>query len=258
MSAAAEFASLCRRIRERHAAARQRGSGPQTDYPFCIDDDGRRLDAHWQLRGDLAPLAIGLLLVASLVTLLFSRGPVLWTLLLATAATTLYLLVHRRRLRAAGRRWQQQASAWPAALVMAHQGLLRPGTSMLPGAMVVAFGDAVDPERLQQLGKDVAALLDAGTVPPAQQPLRNWLTQSAQRQRYDRIQVPVALAGDDRTWLVGLRFDRRCMPNGHVDRRLWFVLARADRGESAELLPHQYWCESEGDGATDAAVAVTA
>jgi hypothetical protein len=31
------------------------------------------------------------------------------------------------------------------------------------------------------------------------------------------------------------------MPKGYIDRPIWFVLARPQRDESAELLPHEYW-----------------
>lgn len=59
-----------------------------------------------------------------------------------------------------------------------------------------------------------------------------------------RLRVPRDLAGNDTSWLVSLRFDRKMMPNGYVDRSVWFVKARADRNESAEILPHSYWANA--------------
>lgn len=74
--------------------------------------------------------------------------------------------------------------------------------------------------------------------------MRDWLLAGMQRADFGRVKVPQDLAGNDTSWLVSLRLDRKSMPNGHLDRPLWFVLARADRDESAELLPHAYWADA--------------
>ncbi|MBL8753332.1 MAG: hypothetical protein JNK15_08535, partial [Planctomycetes bacterium] len=73
--------------------------------------------------------------------------------------------------------------------------------------------------------------------------IRAWLQTEMQRARFGRIRLPRELAGNDTSWLVSLRLDRTAMPQGHLDRAVWFVKARADRDESCELLHHRYWTE---------------
>jgi len=238
----AGLAAICRRLSDRHAEALGDPEQPQPDPPFCIDcGNGRMLGVDWQLRGDLALFAMLLLVLACLVTLILTRGPLLWSLAGLTALATMYFVWHRGRLRTAGAHWLQQAQVCPAAVVMAHHSLFEPGSSTMPGAMLVSFAAEPDADRLQAAARLVFALLRDRAPPPRLQPLREWLVASTRRQHYDRLRVPRELAGDDHTFLIGLRLDRELMPHGYLDRKLWFVLARPDRNESVELLPYQYW-----------------
>lgn len=236
---AESLASETESVRRRFAA---RGADqPQSELPFCIDlGNGRRLDAMRQLRGTLAGLGAIVSSFAAIVTWFFTTGVVLTVMLVVTGITLALWLLHRVRLARAGAAWRREARPFPAALVMAHDSVFEPGPSIVPGVLLVDFGPSPDAERLQRAAEAAFATTE-GEPPPHHRELADWLRADMQRGHFDRIRVPKDLAGNDTCWLVSLRLDRASMPNGHVDRRLWFVLARPDRNESAELLPHVYW-----------------
>jgi hypothetical protein len=238
-----DYATFCRQVQERHVAAGRERARPE--YPFCLDGgNGVRIDAMAQMRTTLIGLGAILLGIAAVITAIFTFGLVLQVLAALVMLLAVVWLVRSAAAKKLGEVWQREAAAYPAALVMAHGSLHEPGPSVAPGVMLVDFGMAPDADRMQRVAKAVYELADADHVPVANAPVRDWLRLGMQRARFDRLQVPRDLAGNDTSWLISLRFDRKMMPNGHVDRSLWFVKARPGRDESAELLPHAFWADA--------------
>lgn len=241
-----DFPSFARAVRERHAQGRA-DSGPHPEYPFCLHaGHGKRYDAMAQLRGTLAGLVTIVLGIAAAIAAIFTAGVVLIVLAVLFGIALLLWLLHRATLRRLGAQWRQEAEAFPAALVMVNNSAMHPGESVVPGAMLVDFGERPDVERLERAARRLFELTEQEHVPAAHAPLRDWLLTEMQRARFGRLRVPAELAGDDDCWLVSLRFDRKMMPQGFVDRSLWFVAARRDRDESAEIAPHRYWAGEAG------------
>jgi hypothetical protein len=237
-----DFPSFSRSVKQRYETALAKGTGTRPEPPFCIDaGNGMVFDAMQQVRGTLAGLLTILLAIAAGITAIFTLGVVLWVLLVIMAITLGRWLLHSATSRKLGRNWLQDARPFPAALVMGHNSVLEPGNSIVPGTMLVDFGTTPDPERLQAAAQACFALAKEEEVPAHHRPLRDWLRTEMQRARFRRIQVPKDLVGNDNCWLVSFRFDRKSMPSGYIDRPIWFVLARPQRDESAELLPHEYW-----------------
>lgn len=236
------FASQCADVRNRYQQAKADDSSPRPEYPFClVRDSGQRIDAMQQLRGTLAALLAMVFAIASAITALFTVGIGLWVVAAIAGIALVMWLLHRRRLDGAGKEWLQQARPYPAALIMAEGSLHRPGDSVVPGALLVDFGDTPDPDRLREAAEALYDLTDQDDLPPAHAAVREWLHTEMGRARYGRRRAPSDLTGNDSCWLVSLRLDRAMMPKGFLDRALWFVLARPDRSESAELLPPTYW-----------------
>jgi hypothetical protein len=239
----ADFPSFCAEVQRRCKAAGPTDASPE--HPFCLDGgNGVRIDAMAQLRCTLIGALAILLALASAITAIFTFGLTLQVLVGMAAVLTLVWLVLSSRQRRLGAAWQREATAWPAALVMAHHSVHEPGESIVPGAMLVDFGPSPDPDRLQRAAKAAFELAEKDSLPAAHTAVRDWLRLEMQRARFGRIRLPRDLAGNDTCWLVSLRFDRKMMPAGHVDRSLWFVKARPDRDESAEILPHPYWAKT--------------
>lgn len=237
------FAAHCARVADHYARAGSDRTDP--GIPFCIDGgNGTRLTAMQQVRCTLSGFLAIVLGVTTAITAIFTVGIVLMVLAALTIAATLYWLVVSSRWRRLGRSWQDEARAWPATVVMAHHSVHEPGNSIVPGAMLVDFGPNPDAERMEEAAEAVFALAQNDSVPASHLALRDWLRTEMQRARFGRIRVPRDLAGNDTTFVVSLRFDRAMMPAGHVDRRHFFVKARADRDESAEILPHRYWTQT--------------
>jgi hypothetical protein len=240
-----DFATLCRRVQERHAAAGRERDRPE--YPFCLDGgNGVRIDAMAQMRTTLIGLGAILLVITAAITAIFTFGLVLQILVVLAVLLGVVWLVRNAAAKQLGEVWQREAAAYPAAVVMAHGSLHEPGPSVAPGVMLVDFGMAPDAARMQRAAKAVHELAAADHVSVVQAPLRDWLQLGMQRARFDRLQVPREVAGNDTSWLISLRFDRKMMPSGHVDRSLWFVKARPGREESAEILPHSFWADAGG------------
>jgi len=238
-----DFATFCRQVQERHAAAGQ--DHPRPDYPCCLDGgNGVRIDAMAQVRTTLIGLLAILLTIAAAITAIFTFGLGLQITAALAALLGIVWFVRNAAMKKLGETWQAEATAWPAALVMANGSLFEPGPSMAPGVLLVDFGLAPAAERMQSVAKVIGALASQEQVPAAQAPIRDWLRLGSQRARFDRLQVPRDLAGNDTSWLVSLRLDRKMMPNGHLDRSVWFVKARPGRDESAELLPHAFWADA--------------
>ncbi|MCA8963525.1 MAG: hypothetical protein H6838_07850 [Planctomycetes bacterium] len=241
-----DFPAFARAVRKRHAEGRA-DAGPHPEYPFCLQDgDGRRYDAMAQARGTLKGLFAILLGIAAAITAIFTFGVVLWVLAGLFVISLLLWLLHDRTLRRLGEEWRRQAEAYPAALVMVNSSAMQPGRSIVPGSMLVDFGDRPDVERLERAAHRVFELTEQEHVPAAHAPLRDWLVTEMQRARFGRLHLPASLAGSDDCWLVSLRFDRNMMPQGFVDRSLWFVAARRDRDESCEIAPSRYWAGETG------------
>lgn len=237
-----DFPAFSRDIRQRYETALAKGTGARPEAPFCIDaGNGRVFDAMQQVRGTLAGLLAIVLSIASGITAIFTQGTVLWVMLAITALALGRWLLHRATSRRLGSSWLQGARPFPAALVMGHNSVLEPGNSIVPGTMLVDFGGTPNPERMQAAAQACFALAQAEEVPAHHRAVREWLRTEMQRARFRRIQVPKDLVGSDSCWLVSFRFDRKSMPKGYIDRPIWFVLARPQRDESAELLPHEYW-----------------
>ncbi len=53
--------------------------------------------------------------------------------------------------------------------------------------------------------------------------------------------MPRSLCGNDQTFMTMVSLSRADLPGGVVDRRLYPLLARRDRNESADLLPASFW-----------------
>jgi hypothetical protein len=240
---APDFITFCRQVQERHAAAG--ADQPRPEYPFCLDGgNGVRIDAMAQVRTTLIGLLAILLTIAAAITGIFTFGLGLQITAALAALLGIVWFVRNAAMKKLGDKWQQEAAAWPAALVIANSSLFEPGPSVAPGVLLVDFGLAPAAERMQAAAKAIGALDAQGSVPAAHAVVRDWLRLGMQRARYDRCQVPRDLAGNDTSWLISLRLDRKMMPNGHLDRSVWFVKARPGRDESAELLPHSLWVDA--------------
>jgi len=239
MSSTTDFATFSRQVHERHAAAGPQRARPE--HPFCLDDGRTRLDAMAQLRTTLIGLVAIVCALATAITAIFTFGLTLQILAGLAAVLGVVWFVRNRQAQRLGEAWQREAGAYPAALVMAHNSVHEPGQSIVPGTMLVDFGPSPDAAKLEQVAQQVFALARQDQLPVAHAAVRDWLRTEMGRARFGRLRLPRDLAGNDTSWLVSLRFDRKMMPNGHVDRSIWFVKARPDRDESAEILPHQFW-----------------
>ena len=241
MSEAQDFAAFCRSVQERYSAAQD---GPHPEFPFClVSDAGTRIDALQQVRGTLAGLLAILLGLAAAITAIFTQGLALMIVGGLFGLTLLLWLLHRARMNKAGGEWLRSARTYPAALIMANDSVLEPGESIVPGALLVDFGERPDPARMQEAGEAIFDLADQET--PSHPEIRDWVQTEMRRALYGRIRIPSAIAGNDTSWAVSLRLDRNMMPKGHIDRRIWFVLARPDRDESAEILHHKFWAQDD-------------
>lgn len=249
-----DFAEHCAAVRARFQEAVRADRRPQPDLPFSLDGGGGdTLSALEGLRGTLAGLLTIVFGIAAAITAMVTVRPV-W--ILSTLGLTLVALIvwfttalRKKRL---GQVWRREATAWPAALVMAHDSAWQPGASMVPGSVVVDFGSAPDPGRLIALAETLYDLDENAAPSREEEEVIAWIQLEMQRARFGRMRVPPSIAdGADSCWLVSLRLDRKAMPHGHLDRKLWFVAGRPDRQESVELLPHEYWVDGGPASATD-------
>ena len=241
MSEAHDFPAFCRSVQERYSAAKD---GPHPEHPFClVTDGGTRIDAMQMVRGTLAGLLAILLGLAAAITAIFTQGTVLMVIGGLFAFAMLLWLLHRARMSKAGGEWLRAGRVYPAALIMANDGVLEPGESIVPGALLVDFGERPDPERMTEAGEAIFDLAEEESVSHPE--IRDWVRSEMERARYGRIRIPSSIAGNETCWAVSLRLDRNMMPKGFIDRRIWFVLARPDRDESAEILHHKFWAQDD-------------
>ena len=233
-----EHRSWLQDLRRRVAELRSNPNHQFINTPISVDR-GSGVAVDTSVEG-VALLVLILFMLIAGVVLVFTQGVLFWVAggLALFAGVFWVLLIMRTRKPLA--EWQRSCEVYGAALVMANSALFQEGKMDLPGLMVVSFADLEhgDHERLAACAERVYALLERNPqqLNGEENAVRDWV--GDQRAHYDRLKVPVALAGDDSTWLVGMRLSRRAMRLGKLDQKMWPVLARPGRNESAELLPH--------------------
>lgn len=166
-------------------------------------------------------------------------------------------LLLRRRERPA-LQWRAEAEVVPGALVYANTVLYEPGAEPANAGFVFTFDNALagDPDRLLHVAQRCFELHIEQT--PGTQALaelhrrcRGWSERlpAGQSHVFDRVRVPEILCGNRTTFMTPVTITRDQLPGGVIDRRIYPLLARRDRNESADLLPWSYW----GTGAEHAA-----
>lgn len=233
-----QFRSWLRNLRGRVATLRSNSEHRFADTPLSIDrGDGQATDAAAE---GVALLALIVLMVISGIVLIFTTGLLFWVVFGLAVLAGLYWLWLMFRLREPMLAWQRECDVFAGALVMANSALFEAGKVDMPGLMAVFVGavDQADHERLAACAERVYALQERSPqqLSGEEAAIADWI--GKERARYDRIKVPAALAGDDSTWLVGMRLSRRAMRHGKLDQKIWPVLARHGKNESAELLPY--------------------
>lgn len=203
-----------------------------------------------QIYALLATLVLGL---ATVITVLFTRGPVFLALLGCTLVLGLYVYFVTRAANRYVARWRQEGVVVAAALVMANGRLFRPGNDMLPGVVVFSFDERLgrDADALAALGARLFAL-KAGPLEAVPATARDLARQlRSERPTWTRTVVPAELGGKDRTFVTDLAFDRKLLPHGVLDRRILFCLVHPSLGrESIALLPLPMWWRQDLDAFT--------
>lgn len=246
------FPALLDLCRTRLDAARRRDPGLSLEVaPGVVVDGQRRVAASIERWVPYTQLARYGLLLATLVTALFTWGPVLWVLGGVTVAAALAARWGVRRHSEPMQRWHSEAQVLAAAVVQADDSLFGPAEvgedceQGGPGVLLVTFdeGLARDPRRLCELAARLFELKtrDESTLGEPERALRRFLWEElAGTAGLRRVEVPPALAGAPRTYLVEVSYLRSAMPEGFLHRRLWLALGR-ERAESVVLAPLELW-----------------
>ena len=146
--------------------------------------------------------------------------------------------------------WRAEAEVVPGALVYANTVLYEPGAEPANAGFVFTFDIALagDPDRLVHVAQCCFELHREPTPStPALGELhkrcRGWSERlpDGQSHVFDRVQVPEVLCGNRTTFMTPVTITRDQLPGGVIDRRIYPLLARRDRNESADLLPWSYW-----------------
>lgn len=175
----------------------------------------------------------------------------LWVaLVLGIAVTWLVSRFQRRRERPA-EQWRAEADVVPGALVYANEALLRDGPEPASNAGFVFTFDpelGADPDRLVDLARRVAELQEEDAEPASDlrelhRRSREWTEDRTpdDPHTFDRVRIPRVLCGNDITYMAMVAVARDELQGGVVDRRIYPLLARRDRNESAALLPLSVW-----------------
>ena len=155
----------------------------------------------------------------------------------------------RRRAKAA-QQWRAEAEVVPGALVYANTVLYEPGAEPANAGFVFTFDQALasDPERLVHVAQRCFELhreQTPGTPAFAElhERCRGWSARlpAGRSHVFDRVRVPEILCGNKTTFMTPITITRDQLPGGVIDRRIYPLLARRDRSESADLLPWSYW-----------------
>ncbi len=250
-------------VRASKDAAAKKGSDQKPDrrldgvLPMQFEHDGRlrwadaaHRTAMWSALWQLGFYACWLLAIVAVLARRFVPDW-FWVVLVGLFAVTWVMgRVYRRRERPA-EQWRQEAEVVPGALVYANPALWEPGPEPASNAGFVFTFDpdlAADPDRLVDLGKRVFALEEQDEEPaPDLRELRRrgreWGEDRTEDNphTFDRVRVPRSLCGNDQTFMTMVSLSRADLPGGVVDRRLYPLLARRDRNESADLLPASFW-----------------
>lgn len=234
--------------------------------PMQFEHDGRlhwAEEAHrttlWSSRYRLAVYACMLVGVLFVFAIKWVPGNAWLTLAAVSvfACGTLALLRVRER---AAQQWRDEAEVVPGALVMANTMLYEPGSEPANAGFVFTFDQALagDPDRLVQVAQSCFDLHREQTpVTPAlaelQRRCRGWSERlpAGQSHVFDRVRVPEVWCGNKATFVTPIAISRDQLPGGVIDRRIYPLLARRDRNESADLLPWSYW-GTEAEHATAA------
>lgn len=249
-----DFTSLLDHLRHRLERAR------------AEDPDGRFESWPWRIRSgssDLRPEAgwyePRALIVAGAGVLTLAPGLLLdlqWITLLGAAIAGLGLIATiygRVTFTGPMRRWHEECELVTAALVEADSDLLEhPGEHNRGTAVLVITWDRVlerDPDRMSELADEILELpdRDESELPRDAHALRRFLRDRRESATgFRRIKVPRSFAEAGSTYVVETMIERKCLPSGFLDRRIWFALAR-DADESVALAPIELWWNSDDE-----------
>jgi hypothetical protein len=146
--------------------------------------------------------------------------------------------------------WQAEAVVVPGALVYANTVLYEPGAEPANAGFVFTFDPALagDPERLKQVARRCfelhrAATPDTPALAELHRRCRGWSERLPEGEShvFDRVRVPEIWCDNKETFMTPVAIARDQLPGGVIDRRIYPLLARRGRNESAELLPWSYW-----------------
>lgn len=108
-----------------------------------------------------------------------------------------------------------------------------------------------DPGRLVDLAERLGALrsTDIESLSPELRELRDYLDSEEYPDYTTWRKVPAEFAGSDKAWAIDVGFARKHMPQGHVDRRLWFILYHRDHIQQlgTTTLPLDFWWSEAND-----------
>lgn len=217
-------------------------------FPFQLRLDGRPVDARGARRrvalaaasqrtAELARIGAVVLTIA---WLLLDWPPAVPAIALALVPLTWWLARRAARRARPVQEWLDRAEVVAAAVVAAHASLHEDGTGPAPASLLVSFEPTRgnDAEHLRRAARACAALTARpGDLPEAEAKVRDWLRESGEYQRFDRVAVPPSLGGGPGTFLVGTVVYRHQLDGGRMHRALYPMALRRDADEAGDLLP---------------------
>lgn len=238
------FESLCDAVRRNYEAVR-------TEFPppgFHEDDD------RWGFWEPVLFLfAVLWAMPLAIVAWFVSPWPVFAVTAVVATASVLVAFRCKSRAERLDRALFSEGMIVPAALVQANDDLFDPeGEEDLPGAVLVSFDPYYTrhPAALVRLASSVFSWKHTpfDRLPPDARrigwDLRTELVGLPPRP------VPPAVGGRPDTWLVDVHFRRDALPKRWIERRIFFVLARRDAPQPAQLVPTELWLDDESDRIT--------
>jgi len=152
------------------------------------------------------------------------------------------------------RKLRGEGTVVAAALIMANNHLFdEESNTEAPGCLLFSFDEVLgaDPVWLTDLANRIFQFkkIPAREIPADCKEIADVVIDET---FYDaRWKVPQSFCGNDRTWIVDCIMPRAALPEGYVDRRIWFCLANPIERESAfELLPLAMWWREDFDALT--------
>ncbi len=198
-----------------------------------------------------------LLVIATVVTVFFTRGPVLLGLAAVTVADVVFVWRRLGRNAAEIRKRRRESVVTTGGVVMANNDLFdADSTDAQWGVVLFTFDDALaaDGEALADLTERAyrewrqakpddlpADLREAALFVCQDTPIR------------DRTPVPESWAGHPGVWLASVYFERDALPGKFLNRRVMpFIVHPNETYDSVEVLPAHFWWREDVDDLTRA------